>query len=293
MKAFGGSLFMTIQETIFNSEYFNFIQAIILDRGQWSPLTDYWEGHHIIPKCLGGEGHARSQHSNIIRLSAAEHFKAHKLLVELFPDNSKLAYAFWAMCSVSKAAVISTPEEYEMAKIARSKTIGKAAQVKLIGGVALEKTRQAHSLKQAGESNGFYGKQHTEETRQKFSISTSKAVRHVNTGIEYKSSYEAAEALGISRVLINNCCRGKQESTKGGMKFEYVNPEDFSRGLPGIKSKYDRRREIIELRKQVVQLNESSPSILTDEDKQRIRKLATCENKRYLQSLLKKFEESL
>lgn len=286
---------MAIQLQIKDSEYFKFIQEIINARGQWSPPTVYWEGHHIIPKCLGGEGHARSRHENIIRLTAAEHFKAHKLLIELFPDNSKLAYAFWAMCTVSKAAIISTSEEYEQARLARSKTIGKAAQVKLIGGVASEKTRQAHSLKQAGESNGFYGKQHSIKTKQKCSDSTSKAVRHINTGVEYKSSYEAAATLGISRVLINNCCRGKQESTHGGMRFEYVKPEDISRGIPGINtlSKYERRREIIELRKQVVQLNDSNPNILTDEDKQRIKKLAACENRRYLQSLLKKFEGSL
>lgn len=284
---------MTIQSQIEASEYFNFINEIIDTRGQWSPPTVYWEGHHIIPKCLGGEGHARSKHSNIIRLTAAEHFKAHKLLVELFPDNSKLAYAFWAMCTVSSSAPIATPEEYQIARETRSKTIGKAAQAKLIGGAASATTREAHSSKQAGEANGFYGKQHSAQTKQKFSESTSKAVRHINTGVEYKSSYEAASVLGISRVLINNCCRGKQESTQGGMKFEYVNPEDITRGLPSAKSKYERRREIIELRKQVVQLNDTNPSILADVDKQRIGKLATCENKRYLQSLVKKFEEFL
>lgn len=282
---------MNIQSQIEASEYFNFIKEIIDTRGQWSPPTTYWEGHHIIPKCLGGEGYARSKHSNIIRLTAAEHFMAHKLLVELFPDNSKLAYAFWAMCTVSSSAAIATPEEYQIARETRSKTIGKAAQAKLIGGVASDATRKAHSSKQTGEANGFYGKQHSAQAKQKFSESTSKAVRHINTGVEYKSSYEAASALGISRVLINNCCRGKQESTQGGMKFEYVNPEDITRGLPGAKSKYERRREIIELRKQAVQLNDTHPSVLANVDKQRIRKLATCENKRYLQSLLKKFEE--
>ena len=275
------------------SDYYDFIQTIINHRGQWSLSDDYWEGHHIIPKSLGGTGETYQKHENIIRLTAAEHFTAHRLLAELFPDEPKLQYAFWAMCTLSNAAIIATPEEYEAAKIARSKTIGLQARAALIGGKSSEETRLSHSSAQAGELNGFYGKTHSKATREKLSMATSKPVRHINTGIEYSSSYEAAEKLGISRVLINNCCRGKQESTCGGMKFEYVNPEDFNRGIPGknTKSKYERRREIIELRKQVLLLDEKYPNILSDSDKIRISKLATCENRRYLEYLLRFFSE--
>lgn len=282
---------MDIQTILKSSEYFKFIQDIILKRGQWSPPTKYWEGHHIIPKCLGGEGHARSKHPNIIRLTAAEHFEAHRLLVELFPDNSKLAYAFWAMCTISNSAVIATPEEYQAAREARSKTIGKAVQTKLLGGTASEATRTLHSLKQSGDANGFYGRTHTLEAKQRVATARSKAVRHINTGIEYESSYQAAEALGISRVLINNCCRGKQAATRGGMQFEYVNSDDFYKGIPNQNTltKYDRRREVIELRKQIVALDIQFPTVLAEEDKLRIRKLATCENKSYLLQLLSKF----
>lgn len=278
-----------------NSAYMVFIQQIIDTRGKWNPPSKYWEGHHIVPKCLGGEGRSRSKHPNIIRLTAAEHFTAHKLLAELFPENEKLVYAFWAMCTISKAASIATAEDYQAARLARSKTIGNKTRAKLIGLEASTVMRENHSKAQSGELNGFFGKTHSDETKQKLCKATSKAVRHINTGIEYSSSYEAEEKLGISRVLINNCCRGKQESTCGGMKFEYVNPEDVSRGIPGKnhKTKYDRRREIIELRKQVVELNNKFPNILNVEDKRRISKLATCESYHYLNSLLKQFSKEL
>lgn len=277
-----------------NSDYMTFINQIIKSRGKWNPPTKYWEGHHIIPKCLGGEGYSRSKHFNIIFLTAAEHFTAHKLLVELFPDNEKLVYAFWAMCTVSNAASLATPEEYEIVRVARSKTIGNKARSKLIGLEASTTIRQNHSDSQSGELNGFYGKSHTEETKAKLSKAKSKAVRHINTGIEYPSSYEAAEKLGISRVLINNCCRGKQESTCGGMRFEYVNPDDLQIGVPtNHKTKRDRRREIIILRKQVIELDIAFPTILSAVDKQRISKLATCESYHYLSSLLKLFPEEL
>jgi hypothetical protein len=211
--------------------------------------------------------------------------------MELFPDNKKLAYAFWAMCTCSYAASIATAEEYEAARIARSETIGKDVQAKLIGIVVDEQTRTNHSQAQAGELNGFFGKVHSEASRKKLAAATSKAVRHINTGTVYSSSYDAAASLGISRVLINNCCRGKQSSTMGGMMFEYVNPRDINRGVPGKSSlsKYERRRIIIELRTLIVGLNKAFPGILASADIHRISKLSTCENKRYLLSLLDNF----
>lgn len=286
---------MEIQKLILNSDYNTFLQEIINSRGQWNPPTKYWEGHHIIPKCLGGLGNPRQQHTNIIHLTAAEHFTAHKLLAELFPDNSKLVYAFWAMCTCSETASIATAEEYELVRVARSKTIGKDVQVKLIGSAANEQVRKNHSLAQTGELNGFFGKAHSIDSRKKLAKSASKPVIHVNTGKIYSSSYEAADELGISRVLINNCCRGKQASTKGGMCFKYVNPLDLNRGVLNKSSltRYDRRRKIIELRKVVLNLNEAFPGILAPEDTERIRKLATCENKRYLLELLNMFVTAL
>ena len=115
-----------------NSAYMDFIQEIIKERGQWNPPTDYWEGHHIIPKSLGGKGHSRSKHSNIVFLTAAEHFIVHKMLTELFPENKQLAYAFWAMCTVSNSADFATAEDYEAARLIRSETIGDSVRNKLI-----------------------------------------------------------------------------------------------------------------------------------------------------------------
>lgn len=286
---------MDTQKLLTESEYYAFIQDIIKARGQWRPPSEYWEGHHIIPKCLGGLGHARQKHSNIIRLTAAEHFIAHKLLAELFPDNPKLVYAFWAMCTISKSAKIVTAEEYQIARELRSKTIGMAVQNKLLGVSADELTRNNHSKKQAGDLNGFFGKTHSKSTKQKLATAKNKAVRHINTGQVYNSSYEAAAALGINRVLINNCCRGKQASTMGGMMFEYVNPQDYNRGIPGKNhmTKYDRRREIIELRKLIINLNKRFNNILATEDIIRTSKLATCENKHYLISLFQLFLDNV
>lgn len=59
----------------------------------------YYERHHIIPKCMGGEGHVRQwkTHPNMVVLTAREHFICHWLLCRIYPDNKKLAHAFWFM----------------------------------------------------------------------------------------------------------------------------------------------------------------------------------------------------
>ena len=57
----------------------------------------YYESHHIIPRCMGGEGkvHQWKTHPNIVLLTAKEHFVCHKLLCEIYPDNHKMLQAYW------------------------------------------------------------------------------------------------------------------------------------------------------------------------------------------------------
>lgn len=59
----------------------------------------YYEAHHVVPKCMGGEGRAEQwrTHPNIVVLTAREHFLCHWLLCRIHPDNRKLAHAFWFM----------------------------------------------------------------------------------------------------------------------------------------------------------------------------------------------------
>ena len=61
----------------------------------------YYEAHHIIPKCLGGEGKTTQwkTHPNIVLLTAKEHFLVHLLLCKIYPDEKKLMFALWGMCN--------------------------------------------------------------------------------------------------------------------------------------------------------------------------------------------------
>jgi hypothetical protein len=65
----------------------------LVERAKNRKLTTYKEKHHIIPKCMGGS----NKKENLVELTAREHYIAHLLLVKIYPNNSKLKYAMWAM----------------------------------------------------------------------------------------------------------------------------------------------------------------------------------------------------
>ena len=59
--------------------------------------NSYFENHHIFPKCMGGN----NKKSNLVLLTAKEHFICHLLLVKIFPlgakERHKLLHAFMLM----------------------------------------------------------------------------------------------------------------------------------------------------------------------------------------------------
>lgn len=87
----------------YNLTYRDYIQHIIDTRGQWNiPKDEYFEVHHIIPRCMGGEGDCRKgrkrgEHHNLIWLYPEEHYIAHKLLALENPTNKSLVYAWSRM----------------------------------------------------------------------------------------------------------------------------------------------------------------------------------------------------
>ncbi len=68
----------------------------IIQRSRERVLECYSEKHHIIPRCMNGSDDC----SNLAVLTAREHFICHKLLTKIYPNNSKIHYAFFGMCSL-------------------------------------------------------------------------------------------------------------------------------------------------------------------------------------------------
>ena len=77
--------------------------------------SEYTEEHHIIPKCMGGT----DDKGNLVKLTAREHYIAHKLLTKIYPDNLSLFHAH-SMMTVGRTV---TSLQYEDAKKSRSKAM--------------------------------------------------------------------------------------------------------------------------------------------------------------------------
>ena len=68
----------------------------LIYKARMTPYNGYTEIHHIIPRCLGGD----NSPSNLVKLSAKQHFVAHHLLFKIY-GGSRLANAWYSMCGSS------------------------------------------------------------------------------------------------------------------------------------------------------------------------------------------------
>ena len=101
---------------VINGEYMNYekIYNQIIERAKSRNVEGYTEKHHIVPKCMNGTNSI----DNIVKLTAREHFLAHWLLHEIYPNNTDLRYSFWSMCrsSDNQKRYIPSSRIYEYAK---------------------------------------------------------------------------------------------------------------------------------------------------------------------------------
>jgi len=87
----------------------------LINRAKNRKLKGYKERHHIIPRCIQG----LDTEDNIVELTAKEHYMAHRLLTEIYPNNSKIKYAYWMMCSMETESQMRykvSAKSYEYAK---------------------------------------------------------------------------------------------------------------------------------------------------------------------------------
>lgn len=78
-------------------------------------VGSYYEAHHIVPKCLGGT----DDKSNIVLLTAKEHFVAHRVLIRVYPGDSKIAYAYIMMCRMNnglQSRILPSSRAYQEAR---------------------------------------------------------------------------------------------------------------------------------------------------------------------------------
>jgi hypothetical protein len=131
----------------------------LIQRGKNRTLEGYSEKHHIIPRCMGGNDDSE----NLVKLTAREHFIAHRLLTKIYPDNHKLKSALFLMSrrKISKVYFKISSRTYEHLK--KQFDLSKSSYQK-----GRKRPPEANEkAKQTKIKNGTYGKKHSEETKAK------------------------------------------------------------------------------------------------------------------------------
>ena len=104
-------------------------------------IETYYESHHIKPICMGGT----DDKSNLVLLTVREHILCHWLLVYMFPEESKLIYAFNRICnSDSNKRITSRLPPSRLYKYARSRL---SKQLKLDGKLWKENSERVSNSK--------------------------------------------------------------------------------------------------------------------------------------------------
>jgi hypothetical protein len=197
-------------------------------------LKGYSEKHHIIPKCMGG----LNTPENLIKLTAREHFLCHRLLCEIYPDNTQLKQALFFMSRNTKYPEIISSNMYESLKEFHSNTISKIHKNKTIS----QKTREKISKALKGKPKPEYFKEIASKTRKGATISEShkNKIREYMTGKIY--SDESKEKMS---QLYHQRPQSVIEKTKKSISLaksspiiQYNTDGIFLKEWPSIKEAY-------------------------------------------------------
>lgn len=184
--------------------YIRLYNSIIVNAKFREKPDCYCEKHHIVPKCLGGT----NEESNLVILTAREHFIVHHLLYKIYPNNNKIFFALsamnmvkrWNNSSVERYKPKLTSKQYEQLRIKRSIFVSKFFK---------GKQKSKEHCKHISEAVKRNPRKLTEEQRKNLSNSLKKVVhtpewnKKVSDGVkkfyEKPRSPEHCKAISISK----------------------------------------------------------------------------------------------
>lgn len=192
---------------IFINNKYSRIYFSIIQKATLRELNCYSESHHIIPKSLGGS----NDPTNLVNLSAREHYICHRLLVKMTVgiNKRKMSRAFWAMCILDKTQRRYIPnsrvfqlakEKYIKTLVGRKLTAETKEKIRKsnLGKVQSEETRR----KRAASRTGF---KNTEETIAKMKDSAKKRWDNTVDDSERIEKIKQARAKQIIVTKIITC----------------------------------------------------------------------------------------
>lgn len=113
----------------------------IIEKRRLCLPTGYVEVHHILPRCLGGA----DDKSNLVKLTAKEHFICHLLLTKMYPKGSN---EYYKMCHAFLMMLVKDKNQQ------RFMTSRKFEQLRID---AAKNSSLRMSELQSGEKNSQYG----------------------------------------------------------------------------------------------------------------------------------------
>jgi len=158
-----------------------------------SKLTGYVEKHHIVPRSMGGS----DKKVNLVALTPREHYIAHHLLYKIHRTKA-MAYAWNCMAKVkndSREIVRLTSSQYDI-------------------------IRKKLSENQSGQRNSFFGKKHTEETKQKIGASSKGRPSHNKGKVASEETRKKMSASQAGRKHTEETRKKMSESQKGKIASE-------------------------------------------------------------------------
>jgi hypothetical protein len=160
----------------------------IIENAKNRIIDGYTEKHHIIPRSLGGN----DEPSNLVKLTAKEHFICHLLLTKMTTGLARrsMAYAAWQM------TIIKNRPRYKVS----SRTYDYLKQT-------LSETYKGICRK--GKDNPFYGKRHSVQTlRLQSQVKSGK--NNPNYGVKQKPEWnkkksEAQKGIPKPPITCEHC----------------------------------------------------------------------------------------
>ena len=205
---------------------------------------EYYEEHHIIPKCIGGDDTAE----NLVYLTYREHLIVHILLCKIYPYSKKLAFAANIMLYGNKTSKrlklkgVSTRTKYMIKRNAVNARkgmkmpewfgpyIAQKNKERLVSDETRDKISKANKGKQASEnakqnmSNAAKKRSKDLEYRKKLSEAakkrgfrgkTKKVINTINN-VVYISTESCARDIGVCSATIRYWIKNHPEK---GFKF--------------------------------------------------------------------------
>ena len=182
---------------------YNRIYEQLITRGQErESLEGYVEKHHIIPRALGGS----DDPSNIVKLTAREHFVAHLLLAKMYGGK------MWHAANIMSNCRRYTSKDYAYVRKRHALEISKRHKGKIVSQEMRDKISQ-DTVRHAKISKALKGRSKTPE----HCFNLSKA----NKG--KKLSDETKAKISIANTGANNSMYGKTHTNPSRQKISESN----------------------------------------------------------------------